>query len=38
MVAKTARRQRGVDFGLVADEVEGGDFFVGLKRQLGARR
>ncbi len=37
MVAKTAFRQRGVDVRLVADEIKGGDFFVGLQRQLGAR-
>ncbi len=36
MVAKTARRQCRVNGGLIADEVKGGDFFVRLKRQLGA--
>ena len=36
MVAKAAGRQGGVDFGLVADEVEGGDFLVGLQRPFGA--
>ena len=35
MVAETAWRQRRVDGSLVADEVEGSDFFVGLKRELG---
>ena len=28
MVAKTAGRQGGVDFGLIADQIEGGDFLV----------
>ena len=37
MVAKTTRRQRGVDCGLIADEKKRGDFFIGLKRELRAR-
>ena len=36
MVAKAAFRQRGVDVGLVADQVNGGDFFVVFQRLLGA--
>ena len=34
VVAKAARRQCCVDGGLVADEVERGNFFVGFERQL----
>ena len=36
MVAKTARRQRGVDFVLVADEIDGGDVLVFLQGALHA--
>ena len=36
MVAKTAFGQSGVDFGLVADQVEGGDVFVVLQRPFDA--
>jgi hypothetical protein len=37
MVAETAFRQRGVNGGLVADEIKPGNFLAGLERQLGAR-
>ena len=36
MVAKAACRQGGVDFGLVADQVKGGDFLVVFQRPLDA--
>jgi TPP-dependent pyruvate/acetoin dehydrogenase alpha subunit len=37
MVAKAAFRQRGVNFRLVADEVDGGDFLALLERAFHAR-
>ena len=36
MVAKTAFGQRGVDFGLMADQENGGDVFVVLQRLFDA--
>ena len=35
MVAKTARRQGGMNCSLITDEIKGGDFFIGLERELG---
>jgi hypothetical protein len=37
MVAETARRERGMYFGLVADEENGGDFFIFLQRAFDTR-
>jgi hypothetical protein len=36
MIAKASYRQGGMDFGFVADEIQGGDLLIGLEGAFGA--